>query len=123
MAQTYEATPVAETDKLSQFPGTVNGEFDDLRALFSETATFTVGHQGTYLVDATSGAVTVNLPAASSSEGWVVVVKKIAGGGTAVTVDGNGSETIDGSTTKTLSSNWDFVRLVCNGTAWFIVGE
>ncbi len=123
MAQTYEATPVAETDKLSQFPGTVNGEFDDLRALFSETATFTVGHQGTYLVDATSGAVTANLPTASSSEGWVVVLKKVDASGNAVTADGNGSETIDGATTKALSSQWDFVRLVCDGTAWFIVGE
>jgi len=123
MAQTYTATPIGETDKISTFPSSVNDEIDALSALFSETATFSVAHPGTYLVDATSGAVTANLPAASGAEGWVVVLKKTDASGNAVTADGDGSETIDGATTKALASQYDFVRLVCDGTEWWIVGE
>lgn len=77
----------------------------------------------TVLVDATGGAVTINLPAAASNSGVKFTVKKIDSSGNAVTIDGNASETIDGATTKTRSSQWDFYTIHCDGSAWYIIAQ
>jgi len=71
------------------------------------------------LVDATSGALTITLPAVSGSGERQYVIKKIDSSGNAVTVDGNASETIDGATTSVLSSQYDTVRVGCDGSAWW----
>jgi hypothetical protein len=46
------------------------------------------------------------------------VFKKIDSSGNAVTVTGNGAETIDGSNTVALSTQWAKVMIVSNGTSW-----
>ena len=38
-----------------------------------------------------------------------------------MTVDGNGSETIDGGLTAVLTVQWEAITLFCNGAAWFIL--
>ena len=43
------------------------------------------------------------------------------GTGNTVTIDGNGTETIDGSLTKTLPSIYDSVYIVSDGSNWLIV--
>jgi hypothetical protein len=73
------------------------------------------------LVDATSGAVTILLPAAASSTNTVLCVKKTDASGNAVTVDGNASETIDGATTVALAARYDTCYIICNGTSWHII--
>lgn len=74
------------------------------------------------LADATSGAITVNLPAASGdNENRMIAVKKVDSSVNAVTVDGNASETIDGSTTRVLSSQYDVVMMVSDGSNWNVV--
>ena len=73
------------------------------------------------LADATSGAITVNLPAAADNENRMIAVKKVDSSVNAVTVDGNATETIDGATTNVLSSQYDVVMLVSDGTNWNIV--
>ena len=75
----------------------------------------------TILCDATSGAITVNLPAAASSSGRVLNVKKIDATANTVTIDGNASETIDGATTKAISTQWSSFTIKCYGSAWFIL--
>lgn len=72
------------------------------------------------LVDATAGAVVVDLPPAASKEGYQIVVKKIDASGNTVTVDGDGAETIDGSTTQVLSSQYDSVVISSDGVSWWI---
>lgn len=71
----------------------------------------------TVLCDATSGAVTANLPAAV--DGTVYVIKKTDVSANAVTVDGNASETIDGATTLVLAAQWDSCMIQALGGAWF----
>ena len=73
------------------------------------------------LVDATSGAVTLDLPAAADNEGTLVTVKKLDSSVNAITVDANASETIDGTATKTLSTQYETLRLVCDGTEWWVI--
>lgn len=77
----------------------------------------------TYIIcDATSGNVTVNLPAISGLIGREYVIKKIDSGSNTVTVDGNSSETIDGATTQVLSTQYDYIRIVAGTSEWYIVG-
>lgn len=95
-------------------------------AIDSVTASTTLdeGHC-TVLADATGGAIVLTLPTAASAYsdglGRRYTAKKIDSGGNTVTLDGAGSETIDGATTKVLSAQYASVTIQSNGTAWFIV--
>lgn len=74
------------------------------------------------LADATSGAITVNLPPApGDNENRMIAVKKVDSSVNAVTVDGDLSETIDGATTYVLASQFDVVMVVSDGSNWNIV--
>lgn len=87
-------------------------------------ATVTVdGSASLYLVDATAGAVTVNLPAVVSSKGRIITVKKIDASANAVTLDGAGSETIDGATTLATTTQWVAFQIWCDGTAWYAIAK
>lgn len=88
----------------------------------SKTSNFTVSlaEAAIYLVDASSGNVTVTMLAAASMTSRGFFIKRIDSSANSVTIDGNGSETIDGQLTINLSQ-WDSVFLVSNGTALFIV--
>lgn len=68
-----------------------------------------------------SDTFTVTLPPAAVSNGvWFTFVKTSAAA-SAVTLDGNASETINGSTTyASIDAQYDAATIVCNGTAWFI---
>lgn len=76
----------------------------------------------TILCDASSGALTLNLPGASAANKRVLHIKKVDASGNAVTIDANGSETIDGAMTTALSAQWESVTLQSDGSAWFILG-
>ncbi len=93
----------------------------------SKTANYTVttsDRNKTFLGDATSAAFTFTLPAASSAgSGFTLMFKKTDSSANAVTLDGNSSETIDGSTTYALSSQYDSAILICDGSNWHITGR
>jgi hypothetical protein len=84
----------------------------------SKTSAFTAGAFVVYSCDATSAAFAATLPPAATVPGRVYVFKKIDSSGNAVTVTGNGAETIDGSNTVALSTQWAKVMIVSNGTSW-----
>lgn len=96
---------------------------EQLWTTVSKTANYTVteaDRDKLILVDATSGAVTITLlAAATAGDGFRVAIKKVDSSGNAVTIDGNSSETIDGSATSTLSTQYDSENLISNGTNWF----
>ncbi|QEH41241.1 hypothetical protein [Chitinophaga sp. XS-30] len=75
----------------------------------------------TILVDATSAALTVNLPAAV--EGRVYTIKKIGTGGidNEVTIAPNGSAQVEGGPNYTIYNDWTFVTLQSDGTNWYII--
>jgi hypothetical protein len=73
------------------------------------------------LCDATGGAIVVNLPAAAVSTGVAITVKKVDVSANTVTVDGNGTETIDGLTTKVLLTQYASTSVVCDGVGWHII--
>ena len=71
--------------------------------------------------DASGGAFTVTLPAASGATRRIYHIKKIDSSGNVVTVDGNASETIDRDLTKVISVQYDSMQIICTGSEWFII--
>lgn len=70
-----------------------------------------------------TGAYTVTLPAAASHTGKVYYIKNIDAESDDITIDGNGSEEIDGATTVVLYVRYDAVRIVSDGTDWHIIAD
>lgn len=71
-----------------------------------------------------TAARTVTLPAAATAGARKVYIIKDEAGTAAtnnITIDGNASEVIDGSTTKIINTNYGSVTIYCNGTAWFSI--
>lgn len=77
----------------------------------------------TVKVDATGAARTITLPAAAGCTGRIYVIKKTDGGANAVTVDANASETIDGSTTFALATQYKYVSIQSDGTNWMVTAN
>lgn len=73
------------------------------------------------LCDATSNAITINLPAASGSSGLIYHIKKVDSSINIITIDPNGSELIDGDTTKEITEQHTSVQIVCDGSAWYVI--
>lgn len=71
------------------------------------------------LADATAGAVTIALPKAADSLGRILTVKKLDASVNAVTLDGDGTETIDNAATVAITTQYGSVRLLCDGLAWW----
>ena len=79
---------------------------------------------GFVFVDASGGAVTIALPALADTVGVPLTIKKTDSSGNAVTIDGDGSEAIDGATTKTLAAQWDSVSIYPEpASRWLILAE
>lgn len=95
--------------------------------LVTKSADYTVlsTDEGTiFLVDATSGAKTITLPAASTWTGFRVGVKKIDSSTNTVTVARAGTDTIDGATSYVLSVDKEIVHLESNGSnGWSVVNR
>ncbi len=91
----------------------------------SVTATTTLtANDYILLADPSGGAITVNLPAVASVQPGRAYKVRTTGTTNAVTLDGNASETIDGSATKALASGAIHgVEVVSDGTAWFTVAS
>ena len=91
-------------------------------ATTAKTTTYTITTSDqTVTADATCGAFTLTLPAASGNSGQRFRIVKIDSSDNAVTIDGNGCETIDGATTIDLDRQYQSVYIECNGTEWFTV--
>ena len=88
----------------------------------SKTSDYTAANEAIILADASSGDVTITLPAASSSTGRTYSIKKTNSANNVI-IDANGSETIDGATTKTLSAQYSKVTIVCDGSNWFVIED
>lgn len=95
---------------------TSTGIWSDVSYETSSPVTVTLNDGGTfYSVDATSGPITLNLPSIATlnlSGAWAISVKKTDSSGNAVTIDANGSDTISGSATFTITGSGTGVTLV-----------
>ena len=72
------------------------------------------------LVSTAGGNVLVNLPAPPISAGRLLYIKKTDSSTNTVTIDQNGSETIDGGASYVLYNQFESVTLICDGTNWHV---
>ena len=79
---------------------------------------YTIGADD-YLVEITANTVQIDLPTAVGIEGKIYQIKNSGNG--IVTVQADGSELIDGSSSETLGQNQS-LQVISNGTGWVIAG-
>lgn len=78
---------------------------------------------GTFLLTAGSSSRTITLPLAANNTNRKILIKKVDTGAGSIVIDGNGSETIDGSADFKLVDQDDFVEVQCTGSAWVVVAR
>lgn len=116
--------------------GYLNSNFDTIDSQLKEASNFvtsaktanytilTTENKRLFLCDATSGSFTITLPAAASAgSGFTVSVQKVDSSANTVTIDADGSETINGAANYVLSSQYQIATLVCTGTAWVLLAN
>lgn len=76
-------------------------------------------------VDTSGAAVTVTLATALLASGREIVLKDVGGAAAtnAITVDTEGTATIDGATSVSIASNYGAVKLVSDGSNWFGIAD
>jgi hypothetical protein len=89
--------------------------------LTTTSTSITASANNVILCNATSGAITITLPAASSNTNKIYGIKKIDSSINTITIDGNASETIDGALTQVISSQYDCLTIMCDGSNWYII--
>ena len=103
----------------------LNGTFDGTleltyTAFTSSDAAVTTSQFG--FIDVQYATCTINLPAVSGTAGKSYIIKHSTTSTGVVTIDGNGSETIDGSETNTdLDTANDCLTIFSTGSAWKII--
>lgn len=75
---------------------------------------------GYLLVDATAGAITIELPAIADNANRPLMIKKIDNSLNNVIVDGDAAETIDGQPTISLLTQYQSISIVAGPTEWSI---
>ena len=83
------------------------------------TAAYTITSSDYYVSATGAAGYTVSLPTAASVSGKMFVIKSRLNAGQLLTIDADGSETIDGALNKVLYQ-YEAVHLVSNGTSWEI---
>lgn len=74
--------------------------------------------------DTELGAFTITLPAAATALGKIYTFIRTGAGANALTIDGAGSEKIDGAeTNNTMDAEFDSLTIISDGTEWFIIAR
>lgn len=116
-------TTIAGTDNGAQMRDAVNQNFEqrhwrDVTDITDADSPYTVLATDELIrADATAGAVTLALPAAADADGrvlWVEAVNVTS----AITLDPDGAETINGAATKTIGTAGRVAVLFCDGVDW-----
>jgi hypothetical protein len=101
-------------------PLQVNGAI--ATAVVSKTAAYTLSSTDSIVLgNATAGAFTLTLPDATTCQGRRYMLKKTDSSANVVTVGATNSQTIDGTTTRALSTQYANIDVVSDGSNWQIV--
>ena len=71
-----------------------------------------------YVIDCTANTFTVTLPTAAGIQGQIYIIKNSGTG--VITIATTSSQTIDGTTTKVLNSQYQSYTVMSNGSNWII---
>ncbi len=107
-----------QADRESLKRADVAGRTSSTVETYTGAATIGQGQQ-VVLCDTDGGAYTITLPPAAESF-KILYIKNIGTSGNDLTIDGNASESIDGSATSVVT-DMDSVRLQSDGSNWWIM--
>ena len=101
--------------------GAAEGEHISL--LSDASQTLTLDHLNKTLTISNTAARTLTLPpVATVRAGGTLRIVKLSDNAHAITLDANGSETIDGATTlSSIDAQYDTAHLLCVGTQWIVI--
>lgn len=91
--------------------------------MVTKTTTYTAGADDEIILcDTSGGAWTLTLPTAVGIQHkrYIIVLSTA---GNDLTVDGNGAQTIGGSATKTLDTQYEYLVIVSDNANWQIIGD
>lgn len=87
-------------------------------AFTNQTSNYTIDNTDC-VINCTANTFTVTLPTAVGVEGQYYIIKNSGTG--VITIDGDGSETIDGSLTFILSIQYQSITIISNGLNWSVI--
>lgn len=102
-------------------PGGGGGGFVPWTVTAIKTSAYSPAVWETVRVDPTGGAFTITLPTAASISGQQIKIKNISTSVNTVTIDGFGSETVDGSLAFLVNVPFECVTVESDGTNWMVV--
>lgn len=86
----------------------------------SATGSLATDECGLILASASTGQITLTLPAVAGAVGLTFVIQKTDTSANTVIVKGSGAELINDANTKTMNKRWDAISIESNGTTWVI---
>lgn len=86
-------------------------------------ATLAASGEDNVITDATSGDLTLTLPAASGNNGLTYKITKEDSSANKVIIDPNAAETLDGNTTLEIYGEDKSIIIACDGSNWFTVSS
>lgn len=103
--------------------GWVNISNKEVITITSTTSITPTQSSTLYLVDSSSDSLTLTLSTSSLEVGKEVIIKDSTGSSSinSITVNTEGSETIDGQASFTISSNYTSISIISDGSDWFII--
>jgi len=94
------------------------------QALATKTSAYTLTTLDyTVLGNATTASFSLTLPTSVGATGQVYIIKKVDSTANTVTILTTSSQTIDGSSSKVLSYQYDGFQLQSDGANWMIIGN
>ena len=119
---------LSDDDRVRFFVGLQRAKYTDAEAaaallvLVTKASDYTiVSADNVILCNASAGAFTITLPTAVGRSGKMYNIKKIDSTSNIVTVDGDGTETIDDGLTADLTVQYESITVVSDGTEWWIL--
>jgi hypothetical protein len=120
------AAPGTTTDKLYNVSGALTWNGTDLTAggggissIVTKTASYTATTDDDIIL-CNAATITITLYAASGNSGEVLYIKNIRAA-SIVTIDGDGSETIDGDLVRYIINQYEILTICCDGSNWHII--
>lgn len=95
-------------------------QYSPFNVVTTVTANTTISQPGIHQASAAGGAITLNLASSLCKKGDWVIIKNAANDTTGITLATEGSETIDGASTKAVGGTaYLATRVYSDGSNWF----